>query len=190
MGAAVSVPVDIDAAKAAAGDSFDQHKWDAAVKDGQGKVSAELFNAHVLVSEADGNDGKVTANGRRLKKPLLGTRSALPARGRTAAKPFQNLVAFQPPPTKSAGAPVAADDQAKWCINGGDRHDWHRWHKFTPIKKYLLQEVLAEMRRRGYNMRRLPCDWTQAMVKCTHSRGSASAQRVEELLAGLTRIAR
>jgi hypothetical protein len=136
MGAAVSVPVDIDAAKAAAGDSFDQHKWDAAVKDGQGKVSAELFNAHVLVSEADGNDGKVTANGRRLKKPLLGTRSALPARGRTAAKPFQNLVAFQPPPTKSAGAPVAADDQAKWCINGGDRHDWHRWHKFTPIKKY------------------------------------------------------
>ena len=28
------------------------------------------------------------------------------------------------------------EDRFSWCTSGGDRHDWQRWHQFTPVKKY------------------------------------------------------
>jgi hypothetical protein len=45
-GASTAADIDLDAAKAAAGDKFDQAKWDAAAKDG--KVSADDWNAAVM----------------------------------------------------------------------------------------------------------------------------------------------
>ena len=31
------------------------------------------------------------------------------------------------------------DNKADWCTNGGVRHDWTQWHKFTPVKKYRCE---------------------------------------------------
>ena len=33
------------------------------------------------------------------------------------------------------------DDKANWCINGGNRHDWKRWHNYTPVKKYRCERA-------------------------------------------------
>ena len=56
MGATVSVPLDENAAKTAAGKLWDQEKWDgtSTEKDAEGKVSSDLFNAHVQESSSSG----------------------------------------------------------------------------------------------------------------------------------------
>ena len=83
-------------------------------------------------------------------------------------------------------------DKASWCTDGGDLHDWKRWHHFTPVKNFLfeivigkieiyykllgqevslrtpglrlLQEMLVEVRNCGDHLQWVPRHWAQAMV--------------------------
>ena len=43
-----------------------------------------------------------------------------------------------PKKPKTDDAPGAGSDDktADWCTSGGKRHNWKRWHQYTPIKKY------------------------------------------------------
>ena len=34
------------------------------------------------------------------------------------------------------GAVNMEESKSEWCTNGGSKHDWQRWHNFTPVKKY------------------------------------------------------
>ena len=93
---------------------------------------------------------------------------------------------------KDKGTSYNDKDKASWCTNGGDFHDWKRWHHFTPVKNFLfetvigkieiyykfsgqkvslrtpglrlLQEMLVEVRNCGDHLQWVPRDWAQAMV--------------------------
>ena len=82
--------------------------------------------------------------------------------------------------------------KASWCTNGGDFHDWKRWHHFTPVKNFLfetvigkieiyykfsgqkvslrtpwlrlLQEMLVKVRNCRDHLQWLPRDWAQTVV--------------------------
>ena len=33
---------------------------------------------------------------------------------------------------------------ASWCTNGGDLHDWKRWHHFTPVKNFSFEIIIRK----------------------------------------------
>ena len=42
-----------------------------------------------------------------------------------------------PPKEEEKCVPIL-DDKSNWCTTkGGKRHDWKRWHNYTPVKKYF-----------------------------------------------------
>ena len=34
--------------------------------------------------------------------------------------------------------------KASWCTNGGDLHDWKRWHHFTPVKNFSFEIIIRK----------------------------------------------
>ena len=34
--------------------------------------------------------------------------------------------------------------KASWCTNGGDLHDWKRWHHFTPVKNFSFEIIIMK----------------------------------------------
>ena len=34
--------------------------------------------------------------------------------------------------------------KASWCTNGGDLHDWKRWHHFTPVKNFSFKIIIRK----------------------------------------------
>ena len=37
-----------------------------------------------------------------------------------------------------------ASSKASWCTNGGDLHDWKRWHHFTPVKNFSFEIIIMK----------------------------------------------
>ena len=37
-----------------------------------------------------------------------------------------------------------ASSKASWCTNGGDLHDWKRWHHFTPVKNFSFEIIIRK----------------------------------------------
>jgi hypothetical protein len=101
-------------------------------------TGGQPLSAHGHAADAGGRPAAHVADDAASgRPPHSGT--AAPTRGRAASqRPMRNLVGALPVAT-SIGASVGAATgvvDAAWCTNGGDRHDWQRWHQYTPVNKY------------------------------------------------------